>query len=89
MVTHTYSPSTLEVEMERSDVQDHPWLHRVSYKPTWPTLRPCLKNQTNRARVSLAGVSGQELAKVLSSTPSNHMVAHNHLYSYSVVIYIK
>jgi hypothetical protein len=29
------------------------------------------------------------LLKVLSSSPSNHMVAHNHLYSYSVLIYIK
>jgi hypothetical protein len=29
------------------------------------------------------------LSKVLSSNPSNHMVAHNHLYSYSVLIYIK
>jgi hypothetical protein len=29
------------------------------------------------------------LPKVLSSNPSNHMVAHNHLYSYSVLIYIK
>ena len=25
------------------------------------------------------------LPKVLSSNPSNHMVAHNHLYSYSVL----
>ena len=25
----------------------------------------------------------------LSSIPSNHMMAHNHLYSYSVLIYIK
>jgi hypothetical protein len=29
------------------------------------------------------------LPKVLSSIPSNHMVAHNHLYSYSVLIHIK
>jgi hypothetical protein len=29
------------------------------------------------------------LPKVLSSNPSNHIVAHNHLYSYSVLIYIK
>ena len=29
------------------------------------------------------------LPNVLSSNPSNHMVAHNHLYSYSVLIYIK
>jgi hypothetical protein len=29
------------------------------------------------------------LLKVLSSNPSNHMVAHNHQYSYSVLIYIK
>jgi hypothetical protein len=29
------------------------------------------------------------LLKDLSSNPSNHMVAHNHLYSYSVLIYIK
>jgi hypothetical protein len=29
------------------------------------------------------------LPKVLSSNPSNHMVDHNHLYSYSVLIYIK
>jgi hypothetical protein len=29
------------------------------------------------------------LLKVLSSNPSNHMVAHNHLYNYSVLIYIK
>jgi hypothetical protein len=29
------------------------------------------------------------LPKVLSSNPNNHMVAHNHLYSYSVLIYIK
>ena len=28
------------------------------------------------------------LPKVLSSNPSNHMVAHNHLYCYSVLIYI-
>jgi hypothetical protein len=27
--------------------------------------------------------------KVLSSNPSNHMVTHKHLYSYSVLIYIK
>ena len=29
------------------------------------------------------------LLAVLSSNPSNYMVAHNHLYSYSVLIYIK
>jgi hypothetical protein len=29
------------------------------------------------------------LLKVLNSNPSNHMVAHNHLYSYSVLIYKK
>jgi hypothetical protein len=29
------------------------------------------------------------LLKVLSSNPSNHMIAHNYLYSYSVLIYIK
>jgi hypothetical protein len=29
------------------------------------------------------------LPKVLSSNPSNHMVAHKYLYSYSVFIYIK
>jgi hypothetical protein len=29
------------------------------------------------------------LPKVLSSNSSNHVVAHNHLYSYSVLIYIK
>jgi hypothetical protein len=29
------------------------------------------------------------LLKVLSSNPSNHMVAHNHMYSYNVLIYIK
>jgi hypothetical protein len=27
--------------------------------------------------------------KVLSSNPSNHMVTHNHLYSYSILVYIK
>jgi hypothetical protein len=32
---------------------------------------------------------GLELAEALSSIPSNHMVAHYHLYSYSVLIYIK
>jgi hypothetical protein len=30
-----------------------------------------------------------EQAEVLSSIPSNHMMAHNHLHSYSVLIYIK
>jgi hypothetical protein len=34
-------------------------------------------------------VSLSALPEVLSSIPSNHMVAHNHLYSYSVLIYIK
>jgi hypothetical protein len=29
------------------------------------------------------------LPEVVSSNPSNHMVAHNHLHSYSVLIYIK
>jgi hypothetical protein len=29
------------------------------------------------------------LPKVLSSNPSNHMVAHKQLYSYSVLIHIK
>jgi hypothetical protein len=29
------------------------------------------------------------LPKVLSSNPSNHMVAHSHLYSYTVLIDIK
>jgi hypothetical protein len=29
------------------------------------------------------------LPKVLISNPRNHMMAHNHLYSYSVFIYIK
>jgi hypothetical protein len=29
------------------------------------------------------------LPKILSSHPSNHMMAYNHLYSYSVLIYIK
>ena len=29
------------------------------------------------------------LPKVLSSNPSNQMVAQNHQYSYSVLIYIK
>jgi hypothetical protein len=29
------------------------------------------------------------LPKVLSSIPSNHMMAHSHFYSYSVLIYIK
>jgi hypothetical protein len=33
--------------------------------------------------------AGSEQAEVLSSIPSNHMVAHNHMYSYSVLIYIK
>jgi hypothetical protein len=32
---------------------------------------------------------GPERAEILSSIPSNHMMAHNHLYSYSVLIYIK
>jgi hypothetical protein len=30
-----------------------------------------------------------EQAEFLNSIPSNHMKAHNHLYSYSVLIYIK
>ena len=29
------------------------------------------------------------MSGVLSSIPSNHMMAHNHLYSYSVLIYIQ
>jgi hypothetical protein len=29
------------------------------------------------------------LPKVLSSIPSNHMMAHNHLYNYNVLIYVK
>jgi hypothetical protein len=33
--------------------------------------------------------AGPEQAEVLSSIPSNHMMAYNHLYSYSVLIYIK
>jgi hypothetical protein len=33
--------------------------------------------------------AGPEQAKVLSSIPRNHMMAHNNLYSYSVLIYIK
>jgi hypothetical protein len=32
---------------------------------------------------------GLEKAEILSSIPSNHMKAHNHLYTYSVLIYIK
>jgi hypothetical protein len=32
---------------------------------------------------------GPEQAEVLSSIPNNHMVVHNQLYSYSVLIYIK
>jgi hypothetical protein len=30
-----------------------------------------------------------ERAEILNSIPNNHMKAHNHLYSYSVLIYIK
>ena len=33
--------------------------------------------------------AGPEQAEVLSSIPSNHMMVYNHLYSYSVLIYIK
>jgi hypothetical protein len=33
--------------------------------------------------------TGLEQAEVLNSIPSNHMVAHNHLHSYNVLIYIK
>jgi hypothetical protein len=35
------------------------------------------------------GASGLEQAEVLNSIPSNHKMAHNHLYSYSVLIYIR
>jgi hypothetical protein len=31
---------------------------------------------------------GLEQAEVLNSVPNKHMKAHNHLYSYSVLIYI-
>jgi hypothetical protein len=34
----------------------------------------------------LAGLEG---AEVLSSIPSNHMMAHNYLYNYNVFMYIK
>ena len=39
----------------------------------------------------LTGASGARPkgAEVLNSIPSNHMMAHNHLYSYSVLKYIK
>ena len=33
--------------------------------------------------------AGPERTEVLSSIPSNYVMAHNYLYSYSVLIYIK
>jgi hypothetical protein len=43
----------------------------------------------NNKKINLWSKWGPEQAEVLSSIPSNHMIAHNHLYSYSVLIYIK
>jgi hypothetical protein len=50
--------------------------------------------QTNKTKQN-AGEMAQRLRaltvlpKVLSSNPSNHMMVYNHLYNYSVLIYIK
>jgi hypothetical protein len=41
------------------------------------------------SKQGLSERSRPEQAEVLNSIPSNHMKAHNHLYSYSVLIYIK
>jgi hypothetical protein len=56
---------------------------------------PCLEKQTNKQtnkqnqKIFGPEQAGREGAEVLSCLiPSNYVVAHNHLYSYSVLIYI-
>jgi hypothetical protein len=59
---------------------------QTEYKKTLEGLRWGL-DWTGEMTQLLRALTG--LPKVLSSNPSNHMMAHNHLYSYSVLVYIK
>jgi hypothetical protein len=78
-VAHTFNPSPQEAEAGRSlslrlawsidRIPGQPGLHRE----TLPQKRKRAREMAQRLRALTA------LPEVLSSTPSKHMVAHNHL----------
>jgi hypothetical protein len=92
VVAHTFNHSTGEAEADDLRVQGQPGLQskfqNSLHKET--LSRKTKKPQINNKKIRLGWRDGSAaLPKVLSSNPSNHMVAHNHQYSYSVLIYIK
>jgi hypothetical protein len=74
MVVHTFNPNTRESEAGGF----------LSSRLAWSTEKPCLEKQKTKTTTKGAGEMAQllraliALLKVLSSNPSNHIVAHNH-----------
>jgi hypothetical protein len=70
--------------------KDQAWVTRFGQKP-YPVCQIAFLKKS----LPGAGEMAQQLRaltallEVLSPIPSNHVMAHNHLYSYSVLIYIK
>jgi hypothetical protein len=73
MVDYALNFSTCEAEAAWSTEQ----VLGQSVKATWRTLSQ--KNKTRAGEVALWLRAMTVLLEVLSSIPSNHMVAHNHL----------
>jgi hypothetical protein len=83
----TCNPSHVEEDAGRPGLHGHPKLHRES-EASQGSTRPYLKSESqteNRKERTRAREVAQRLRaltalpEVLSSIPSNHMVAHNHL----------
>ena len=89
MVLHVFNTSTWEAEAGRCVwVQGQPGLESEFQDSQSYTKKPCLwKKQKERKEITLLGAGEMAqwlraltaLPEVLSSIPSNHMVAHNHL----------
>jgi hypothetical protein len=56
---------------------------------TVPRVQSCLQDTPRAGKMVQRVRALTALLKVLSSIPNNHMKAHNHLYSCSILIYIK
>ena len=83
-------------------LSSNPSNHMVAHNHLWWDLTPSSGVSENSYSVLMynnKSIFGQERtgseqswlkqAEVLNSIPNNHMKAYNHLYSYSVLIYIK
>jgi hypothetical protein len=95
VVVHAFNPSR---GRQISEFEDS-LVYKVNSRTARATQKVCLeknnktkqKQKTTKQNKTLGqSKQGQsEQAEVLNSIPSNHMMAHNFLYSYSVHIYIK